>query len=139
MLRYVASLAVIAILGGCASSSATPSAPSDIAQSHGTDVASATCCNLFWNKQRLKLRYGAKPKKAELTYWATNGYFFYPVDCSHGSQISVTPGRTWGNPRTYQHVIVKFAAESARSDRCSLTAVLNTGSPPLAVIELDVR
>jgi hypothetical protein len=79
------------------------------------------------------------PKKALLTYWAPNGYFTEPVYCKNGGKISATAHRKYGNPSAYMHVVFWFKALSAGPDECGFTAVLNnTGSPPIAVIELHI-
>jgi hypothetical protein len=141
MVRLFASFALIALLAACASSQSSPGVPPGTSSSlHRISPASGSCCSIFWNKRRVNLHYGGKPQRAVLAYWGPNGYYFEPVYCKNGSQISVTTGRTFGNPSAYEHVIVKFQAESEGPARCTLIAVLNnTGSPPLAPIQLNIR
>jgi hypothetical protein len=75
-----------------------------------------------------------------LKYWGPNGYFFTPIYCEHGSQISVTTGRTWGDPSAYEYTRFSFKAESSGPDSCQLIAWLqNTGSPPVSVINLYIK
>ena len=141
MWRSFALLALLGSLSACAGSQSAPGvSPRTSTGQAGVSGLPGTCCNLYWNPTRLTLQYGAKPKKAELSYWASQSYFFYPVYCRHGSQISVTTGRTWRDSSPYDHTIVKFATRSRGPDRCSMTAALYpTGSPPLATIRLNIR
>jgi hypothetical protein len=137
MLRILTSIG-LALLTACAASNPSP-VPSNASRFQQESRASGSCCNIFWNKKRLNLRYGAT-YKAELTYWGPNGYYLYPVYCKNGGQINVTPRRTWGNPDQYEHTTFLFSTISPGPDRCGLTAVLNnTGSPPVAVIKLNIR
>jgi hypothetical protein len=140
MLRVFASFAFIALLAACAASQSSPAVPQGtLSNQSGIARASGSCCNIFWNKKRLNLHYGGS-EKAELTYWGVNGYYLYPVQCDNGGQITVTQGRTWGDPSQYEHTKFLFSTISPGPDRCSLTAVLNnTGSPPIAVIKLNIR
>jgi len=102
--------------------------------SHGTG-------NIYWNKKRLRLPYPPKGHvEAVLSYWAPDGYFTEPNYCRNGGTFSATVHRTWGNPKAYMHAAYWFTAESAGPDRCAFTAVLNnTGSPPIAIIKLDLE
>jgi hypothetical protein len=96
--------------------------------------------NIFWNKASVRLRDGAMhPARAVLTYWGPDGYFTYPLYCKHGALISADHGRSRGNPSGYLHVTYSFRARSQGPDECHFTAVLNnTGSPPIAIINLHV-
>jgi hypothetical protein len=137
MLRVFASFALVALLTACAGSHSSAGIPSSDSSAGRSRVA-GTCCTLWWSKKRLTLRDGVMAR-AVLTFWSRNGYFFYPADCEHGSQISVATGRTWGDPSTYEHVVVKFKTQGPGPDRCAITAVLNnTGSPPLATLKLRI-
>ena len=134
--------AAISMLAGCASPQPPLSLPPNVSASVRHSVpATGGCCNIFWNKRRLDLPYPATAHaQAVLSYWASNGYFTYPVYCEKGSQISATAHRTWGNPKRYMHVVYWFEAKSPGPDRCSFTAVLsNTGSPPIAIIKLHIE
>lgn len=142
MLRALASIGLLALLTACATSPSSPALPSGAPSSVlGVSSASGSCCNIFWNKKRLTLRYGSKPTmNAVLTYWAPNGYYLSPLYCRSGSQISVMQGRTWGNPSGYEHVKYSFTTQGAGPDRCALDAILNnTGSPPIAILNFRIK
>ncbi|MGA8326081.1 MAG: hypothetical protein WB757_08375 [Candidatus Cybelea sp.] len=97
--------------------------------------------NIFWNKAGVRLRYGAAhPAKALLTFWGPNGYFTAPLYCKSGTQISVKHTRARGNPSGYLQVTYFFRALGQGPDECEFTAILNnTGSPPIATINLHVE
>jgi hypothetical protein len=141
MLRILASLALAALVTGCTDSQSSAGLPSGTSSGQlEISRASGSCCNIYWNKKRVDLRYGAKAAKAILTYWAPNGYYTEPPYCKDGGSFSATPGRSWGNPSGYEHVAYSFQAEGPEPDRCGFTAVLSgTGSPPIAVIEVNIR
>ena len=140
MLRVFASMGFLALLTACATSQSMPAVSSGTSWSRqSTSLKPATCCDISWNKKRVILHQGVMARGV-LTFWAKNGYFFYPIYCANGSQISVATGRTWGDPNAYEHVIVRFETQSPGPDKCSITAVLNdTGSPPLAYLILRVK
>ncbi len=142
MLRLFASVAFIATLAACASSQPAPNLPSGASSGlQRVSPASGSCCDIFWNKKRLNLRYGSKPTMdAVLRYWAPNGYYLTQIYCQNGSQITATPGRTWGDPSGYKRVKYSFTTHSSGPDRCGVTAVLNdTGSPPVAVLKIRIE
>jgi hypothetical protein len=142
MRRLLSAIGLLVFLAACGAPQSASSIPAGTSSSRQPNShASGSCCNIYWNKKRLSLKYASKSSaKATLTYWAPNGYFFDPVECQHGSQISVDPRGSWGDPSGYEHVIVKFTARSAGPDQCAITAVLNgTGSPPLASLRLRIK
>lgn len=96
--------------------------------------------NIFWNKAGVRLHYAAMhPARAVLSYWGPDGYFTEPLYCKHGTQISAKHGRSRGNPSGYLHVTYFFRALGQGPDECQFSAVLNnTGSPPIAIINLHV-
>jgi hypothetical protein len=141
-LRVLTIVAVVAVFAGCGNPQSSLGGPNIApAGSRGASPATGSCCNIFWNKNRLRLPYPTKGHaQAVLTYWAPNGYFTYPIYCQNGGQISATAHRTWGNAQGYMHVVYWFKAKSAGPDRCSFTAVLSdTGSPPFAIIRLRIE
>jgi hypothetical protein len=141
-LAVFAAAAAAVILVGCGSSPPSLGSSGNPASGAGQlPPATSGCCNIFWNKPRLRLPYPTKSHaQAVLSYWAPNGYFTYPVDCKKGGRISVSTHRKWGNPKGYMHVLYWFEAQSPGPDRCGFTAVLsNTGSPPIATIKLRVE
>jgi hypothetical protein len=97
--------------------------------------------NIFWKPPRLRLRYPAEAKaRATLTYWGPDGYFTEPISCNNGGQISDRAGKPYGSPSGYMHVVYSFKAMSKGPATCGFDAVLNnTGSPPIAVLELRIR
>jgi hypothetical protein len=95
--------------------------------------------NIYWNKTRVRLPLRGHAE-AVLSYWGVDGYYTEPNYCRNGGQFSATVHRTWGNPKKYLHVLYWFRAKTRLPDECAFTAVLNnTGSPPIAVIELTIK
>jgi len=124
------------VLAGCASTSqAASEVPSIQTQSR------LTTGNIYWQPQRVRLPYPAKSSvRARLTYWGPNGYFTEPIACDHGGQISDRAGKPYGNPSGYMHVVYSFKAMTEGPATCGFDAVLNnTGSPPIAVLELRIE
>ncbi len=127
-----------ALLAACGGVQTTASLPQSAP--NGAHRTSGSCCNITWNKARLRLPYPTKPAgKAVLTYWAPDGYYFEPLYCKNGGNISWSPHRMGGDKNGYMHVVYWFRARTPGPDECSLAAVLSgTGSPPIAVIELRI-
>jgi hypothetical protein len=132
---FAATCILTAVLVGCAG------AQSPIGSSPAASALQRySSGNIFWNKAGVRLRYGAtRPAKAVLTYWGPDGYYTAPLYCRGDTQISVKHGRNHGNPSDYLHVTYFFRALSQGPDQCQFTAILNnTGSPPIAIINLHV-
>ncbi len=132
---YLSALCGAAILAGCGGSHSTPAGASIVPASRDSFG------NIYWNKRRLNLRYPpASHAKAVLTYWAPNGYYTVGPACKHGGMVSATAHGSWGDPSGYMHVNYWFKARSAGPDKCGFSAILeNTGSPPIAPIELHIE
>ena len=140
MLRSIGFLALVIVLAGCSPSGSQPNLVQYAPVAAQFAPASHGKYNIFWNKKSLNLSYGDKmPAKAVLTYWAPSGYYT-DESCNNGGKFSATPGRTWGNPRAYKHVLYSFEAQSAGRARCGFAAILNnTGSPPIASLTLNIK
>ncbi len=127
-----------ATLAGCGGAATTPAQPSAAAVQGAPAAKPAYNGNISWNKKSLRLRYETVGR-AVLTYFGPDGYFTYPPYCKNGGNITATAGRTWGKSSGYLHTRYTFEATTKGADDCSFTAVLNnTGSPPIAIIELHV-
>jgi hypothetical protein len=139
VLKRVAFLVCVATIG-CGGAASAPGAPA-VAPAGQRAFSGTSQGNIYWNKMGLRLPYPAKrPSNAVLTFWAPDGYFTEPLYCKNGGNITATPGRKWGNPSAYEHVVFHFQAMSPGPDACGFTAVLNnTGSPPFAVIKLHIE
>jgi hypothetical protein len=95
--------------------------------------------NIYWNKPALRLKADGARSEAILTYWGPDGYYTEPVYCKNGGQISATTHGQRGKRTGYVHVIYWFKALTHKPDQCGFSAVLNnTGSPPIAVIDLRI-
>jgi hypothetical protein len=130
----LAPFALTAILAACKATQAPGGTP-------GAMPAARTGANIFWNKPLLRLRYpGKSPAKAILSYYGPDGYYTELICCKQGGKFSATAHRHWGNPSGYLHVVYWFKALTDGPDRCAFSAVLNnTGSPPIAIIQLDIK
>ena len=141
MRNYAAAIIATALLAGCSTASSPSTSPA-VPQSVSRAVpASHGYGSIFWNKISLRLPpKGHGHAEAVLSYWAVDGYFTEPNYCRDGEQFSATAHRSWGNPKKYMHVLYWFKAKSRGADECEFTAVLNsTGSPPIAIIQLDIQ
>ncbi|HLY03027.1 MAG TPA: hypothetical protein VKR56_11115 [Candidatus Cybelea sp.] len=118
------------LLGGCGSASLKPQPGLIAATAPG---------NISWNKPGLRLKTDGTHGQAILTYWGPDGYYTEPVYCKNGGRISAnTHGRS-GKRTGYVRVVYWFKALTHSPDQCGFSAVLNnTGSPPIAVIELRI-
>jgi hypothetical protein len=127
----------VLVLAGC-SGTQTAQTPNAAIPSHAAPQLGSG--NIFWNKAALHVAYPSKShRKAVLTYWAPDGYYTLPVSCKNGGRISATPHQKSGDPSGYMHVVYWFKAKTPGPDSCSFTAVLNnTGSPPIAIIDLFI-
>lgn len=121
----------VALLAGCAG------APSPYTLG---SAFPASTVNIYWNKASLHVKYAPGVHgQAILSYWGPNGYYTDPPTCKNGGKISATARRTWGNRSKYLHVLYWFKARSKGPDYCTFTAILdNTGSPPIATIEVRI-
>jgi hypothetical protein len=127
---FLAALFASALLLGCGSASlkAEPS------------VTAATAPgNIYWNKTGLRLKADGARGVAILSYWGPDGYYTEPVYCKNGGRISATTHGHSGKRTGYVHVVYWFKALTHSPDECGFSAVLyNTGSPPIAVINLRI-
>ena len=106
----------------------------------GPGVIGATAPgNIYWNKPALRLKADGTHGRAILSYWGPDGYYTEPVYCKNGGQISATTHGQRGKQTGYVHVVYWFKALTHKPDDCGFSAVLNnTGSPPIAVIDLRI-
>ncbi|HEY2473670.1 MAG TPA: hypothetical protein VGI19_02605 [Candidatus Cybelea sp.] len=132
--------AVMAAAALTACGGSQPTAPA-VPASANAAVKPSYNGNIYWNKHGVQLRYQSNSHgRAELSYFGPDGYYTEPIYCKHGGQISATTHRQWGNPKEYLHVEYWFQAQSSGPDVCSFTAILNnTGSPPIAILNLHIR
>lgn len=135
MRSFVAVASCAALLIGCAGGVASTPQTVPAAAAHR-----ATSGTISWSKGKLKLPYPPRVKKeVVLTFWGPDGYYTEAPYCQNGSKIAITHGKIKGNPSGYEYVVYSFRAKSAGPDSCQYSAVLNnTGSPPIAVLNLSI-
>jgi len=102
-------------------------------------VAATAPGNIYWSKASLRLKDNGGHGEAILSYWGPDGYYTEPLYCKNGGRISATIHGRSGKKTGYVHVVYWFKALTHGPDQCGFSAVLNnTGSPPIAVIELRI-
>lgn len=139
MRSYALGMIAATLLAGCSMASSPFTSPTMTRSVSRALPSSHGHGNIFWNKTRLSLPTKGHAE-AVLSYWAVDGYFTEPNYCRYGGQFSAKVHRSWGNPKKYMHVLYWFKAKTRGADQCDFTAVLNnTGSPPIAIIQLDIQ
>ncbi|MGC9993448.1 MAG: hypothetical protein ABSD52_13785 [Candidatus Cybelea sp.] len=126
----LAALCASALLPGCGN--ASPKVEPGV-------IAARAPGNIYWNKPALRLKGDGARRQAILSYWGPDGYYTEPVYCKNGGRISATTHGHSGKRTGYVHIVYWFKALTHNHDQCGFSAVLNnTGSPPIAVIELRI-